>query len=85
VTGAGLPGCVVLFLFGSRGTLRFQTGTGSVMDVQKANNRRHSKRRSGPFSDLLNVAVFLLALAAVLGVLAVLDPMVKRWFTQFLH
>ena len=54
------------------------------MDVQKVNNRRRSKRRSGPFSDLLNVVVFLLALAAVLGVLAVLDPMVKRWFTRFL-
>jgi hypothetical protein len=54
------------------------------MDVQNNDNRRHSKRTSGPFSDLLNVVVFLLALAAVLGVLAVLDPMIKRWFTRFL-
>jgi len=54
------------------------------MEVQKAKDHRKSKRVSGPFSDLFNVVFFLLALAVLLAILAVLDPVVKRWFTRFL-
>ena len=43
-----------------------------------------SKRRSGWFSDLLNVLFFLLALALVIALLAVLDPSVKKWLTKIL-
>jgi hypothetical protein len=54
------------------------------MDVEKEDPHRHSKRRSGLFSDLVNVLFFLLALAALLAVLTVLDPSIKRWLLQFL-
>ncbi len=43
-----------------------------------------SKRRSGWLNDLLNVIFFLVAIASVLALLAVLDPSVKHWFSKIL-
>lgn len=44
-----------------------------------------SKRKSGIFSDLANVVIFVIALALLLGLLSALDPTVKRWFVRLLQ
>jgi hypothetical protein len=42
------------------------------------------RKRSGIFSDLFNLVFFLLALALLLALLAVLDPDVKRLLMKIL-
>jgi hypothetical protein len=42
------------------------------------------RKRSGPISDLINIVFFLLALALLIALLAVLDPDVKRFLMRIL-
>lgn len=43
-----------------------------------------ARRRSGWLSDLLNVLFFLVAVALLLALFAVLDPSIKRFFSKVL-
>jgi hypothetical protein len=53
-------------------------------DRIRARGKKHSRRTSGAFSDLLNVVIFLVMLTVIIAILMVLDPTVKHWFTRYL-